>query len=276
MHLGHWGAMQLDISVRLAFDLPAETDFLLQIEAAPLPEQEVVRTWIGLSPTIHFARIAGQDGIGERIWLRADGRFGVDYVATVIVRRGAADLAALAALPPHRLPGETVQYLFDSPYCPADRFHAVAETEFADTAGGARIAAIRDWISHNIAYTPGASGSTTTALDTYVERHGVCRDFAHVLIALARASGIPARYAAVYAPRVAPQDFHAVAEVFLADPAGTGGAWHLVDATGMADPAEMAKIGIGRDAADVSFLTTFGGCTMAEQSIFVTAGPAPA
>lgn len=262
--------MQLDISVRLAFDLPPETDFLLQIEAAPLPEQVIDRAWIGMSATTRFARVAAQDGIGERIWLRAGGRFTVDYAAAVTIRRAPDELGALDALPLHRLPGETVQYLFDSPYCPADRFHAVAETEFADTTGGARIMAIRDWIGQHIAYAPGASGSATTALDTYVERHGVCRDFAHVLIALARASGIPARYAAVYAPRVTPQDFHAVAEVFLADPAGTGGSWHLVDATGMAEPAEMAKIGIGRDAADVSFLTTFGECAMAEQSIFVT------
>ncbi len=264
--------MQLDISVRLAFDLPAETDFLLQIEAALLPEQIVHQAWIGLSPTIHFARVDGQDGIGERIWLRASGRFEADYTATVSVQRELADLGSLAEMPPHLLPGETVAYLFDSPYCPAVRFHAVAQSEFHATTGGARIVAIRDWISQHIAYTPGASASATNALDTYVERHGVCRDFAHVLIALARASGIPARYAAVYAPRVTPQDFHAVAEVFLAEPCGVGGAWHLVDATGMADPAEMAKIGIGRDAADVSFLTSFGGCQIAEQTITVTAG----
>jgi transglutaminase-like putative cysteine protease len=89
-------------------------------------------------------------------------------------------------------------------------------------------------------------------MDAYVTREGVCRDFAHVLVALARASTIPARFVSVYAPDVVPQDFHAVAEVFL------GGAWHLVDATGMAEAADMAKIGVGRDAADVSFLTSYG------------------
>ncbi|MEL6878390.1 MAG: transglutaminase-like domain-containing protein, partial [Pseudomonadota bacterium] len=85
------------------------------------------------------------------------------------------------------------------------------------------------------------------------------RDYAHVLVAMARASVIPARYVACYAPDVTPQDFHAVAQVFLANPdAPDGGKWHLVDATGMAKPSETVTIGVGRDASDVSFLTTFG------------------
>ncbi len=264
--------MELSLSVRLAFELAGDADVLLQIEAAPLPDQVVSNQWIGLSPTKSFARVAAQDSIGERIWLRADGRFDVDYIASVTVQRRAEELGALGAVPACALPAETVAYLFNSPYCPADRFNAIAQSDFGDTSGGARIAAIRDWIGAHVAYAPGSSDSTTNAMDTYVQRGGVCRDFAHVLIALARASGIPARYVAVYAPHVAPQDFHAVAQVYLADPGGTGGAWHLVDATGMAEPAEMAIIGVGRDAADVSFLTSFGQCQMLVQSVFVSVG----
>ena len=81
----------------------------------------------------------------------------------------------------------------------------------------------------------GASNSETGALDSFVERRGVCRDYAHVMIALARSAHIPARMASVYALRVAPQDFHAVAEVYL------DGDWHMVDATGMTRPAETAR-----------------------------------
>ena len=83
------------------------------------------------------------------------------------------------------------------------------------------------------------------------------------MVSFARAAAIPARVASVYALGVTPQDFHLVAEVFLS------GAWHLVDATGMAQPAHMAKIGIGRDAADVSFLTSFGPAELVEQSVDV-------
>ena len=88
-----------------------------------------------------------------------------------------------------------------------------------------------------------------------------------------RAAAIPARFASVYAPRVFPQDFHAVAEVFLHDPThgdDNAGAWHMVDATGMAAPAEIAKIGIGRDAADVSFLTSYGYAEFLDMSIEVS------
>jgi transglutaminase-like putative cysteine protease len=71
--------------------------------------------------------------------------------------------------------------------------------------------------------------------------------------------------ASVYAPRVSPPDFHAVAEVFLA------GEWHLVDATGMATPNEIARVGIGRDATDIAFMTVFGTATLLEQRVLVTA-----
>ena len=84
-----------------------------------------------------------------------------------------------------------------------------------------------------------------------------------MLITLVRASGIPARIASVYALGIEPPDFHAVAEVFLGD------AWHLVDATGMAKAGAMAKIGIGRDAADVAFLTAYGQAIMNAQSVRV-------
>ena len=94
------------------------------------------------------------------------------------------------------------------------------------------------------------------------------------MITLARASGLPARYVSAFAPGVDPPDFHALAEVFLADPSvAGGGAWHLVDATGMADPAQTVKIGVGRDAADVSFMTTFGMADFHDKTVTVTAQP---
>jgi transglutaminase-like putative cysteine protease len=88
-----------------------------------------------------------------------------------------------------------------------------------------------------------------------------------MLITLARAGSVPARFVSVYGPGVTPPDFHAVAEVFL------DGGWHLVDATGMATGADVAKIGVGRDAADTSFLTHFAGCTLNRQEVQVTRLP---
>lgn len=264
--------MPITIESRFSFHLPRETDVLLQFEAATIPEQRILSQETTLPDVIHKARVAAQDDIGERIWLRGEGRLDIAYRAQVEIQRKIADLSGLKRLPPHEMPGEVVQYLFDSRYCAADRLQTFAEEEFGQTDGGERIAAIRDWMMHEFSYSPGSSGPQTTAIDTFIERRGVCRDYAHVLVALARASTIPARYVACYSPGVVPPDFHAVAEVFLGDPDNdAGGIWQLVDATGMADPAQTVKIGVGRDAADVSFLTSFGMNDFLEQQVNVTA-----
>lgn len=259
--------------MQFAFETEVPTDILLQFEAADLPEQTVREPEASLSPARHRASVPAQDGIGERIWIRSQGRFEVAYSAQVNLARLTPDLADLARLEPHLLPGEAVPYLFDSRYCAADRFQPFVADTFDQPAGGPQIIAMREWISDNIRYESGASGLQTTAADSFLDRRGICRDFAHVLISLARAAAIPARYVSCYAPGVTPQDFHAVAEVFLADPSvPSGGAWHIVDPTGMASGADAAKIGVGRDAADVSFLTSFGPCTFLEKSVTVTGG----
>lgn len=255
--------MKLRIEAHLDYAFDRTTDILLQLEAAAIPEQIVTDASTRMSDCNHMARVGAHDGIGERIWVQADNRLTVDYAATVEINRILRDLATLPEVPPHLLPGETVQYLLPSRYCPCDRFGPFVERTFADARGGARVAAMRDWIVDRVVYASGSSGSNTTAVDTFVEQQGVCRDFAHLLITFARAGGIPARMAAVYAPKVEPQDFHAVAEVFV------GGEWHLVDPTGMAVEGQMAKIGVGRDAADVAFMTSFGPVRMNAQRVAV-------
>ncbi len=255
--------MRLSIAALLDYDFAAPTDVLLQLEAAAIPEQLIEKVHIHVSDCQHFARVPAQDMIGERIWLRVQGRITVDYRSTVVVNRILDDCLGLGRVPPHLLPGETVQYLMASRYCPSDQFVSFVIDEFGSLEGGALVVAMRDWIQQHFSYVPGASSSETTALETFVRRQGICRDYAHVLISLARASGIPARIASVYALGVEPQDFHAVAEVFV------GGEWHLVDATGMAKEGAMAKIGIGRDAADVAFLTAYGPAFMNSQSVSV-------
>src|SRR5690606_18244663 len=151
------------------------------------------------------------------IWLRSEGHYQVDYKARVEVRRLLAEISTLGRLEPHDLPGEAVQYLFDSRYCPADRFQPFVEAEFGHLSGGARLIELREWVPENYSYVPVSSDTSPTAADSFIGRRGICRDCAHVMITLARASAVPARFVSCYAPGVTPQDFHAVAEVFLAD-----------------------------------------------------------
>ena len=261
--------LRINVALDYRFDLPC--DVLLQVEAASLPDQQIAHSHLTATPCDHLVRVPAQDNIGTRIWLRAEGRLQVEYSAEISITRPVSDIAALPALPPHRLPGETVQYLLPSRYCPSHQFTDFAEATFGALQGGARITAIRDWVAAHMSYVPGASDVETTAVDTFHSGKGVCRDYAHLLITLARAGEIPARIASVYAPGVNPPDFHAVAEVFL------DGAWHLVDPTGMAGDTEIAKIGIGRDSGDVAFLTAFGPLVMNSQSVVVeTLGSDPA
>ena len=100
---------------------------------------------------------------------------------------------------------------------------------------------------------PGCSDAETTAHDTFEAREGICRDFAHVMISMARALDIPARMVSAYAWKLDPPDFHAVVEVYLE------GGWYLVDPSGLAPIDGLVRIGVGRDAVDASFMTIFGG-----------------
>ena len=258
--------MILNIRTQLDYQLHGPSSVLLQLEAALLADQNILEANIDVQAAKHFARVSGEDGIGDRIWVQADGRLRCTYVASVEVARAVTDISQLNQVPPHLLPGDTVKYLMASRFCPADEFQNFTAAEFGHLAGGARVTAMRDWIESNFQYTSGASNAQTTALDTFVQRQGICRDFAHVMITLARASAIPARMTSVYALGVTPPDFHAVAEVFL------DGAWYPVDATGMTAADRIARIGVGRDAADIAFMTIYGKAELKEQSVSVAQG----
>lgn len=258
--------LQLHIDVQLDYWFAQPCDVLLHIEAAAVAGQVIEDARMMVTPYGHFARVAAHDGVGERIWLRVEGQMLVEYQAVVSIDRIVEDWAALPAVPPRLLPVDAIQYLLPSRYCQSDLFADFAESAFGALDGGAKIDAMRDWVSRHLSYVPGASDAGTTAVDTFRSAQGICRDYAHLLISLARAADIPARFASVYGPGVTPADFHAVAEIFL------GGRWHLVDATGMAGGHDMAKIGIGRDVGDVAFLTAFGPMVMNGQTVCVRAG----
>ncbi len=260
----------LSINTRLSFFLPQPAHALLQLEAATIPGQRIVASETFANPPRTCVRTPGLNGIGQRMWLRSDGQVQTTYTAKVEVERVPFALERLEAVPLHALPAETTEYLFDSRYCQADPFHDFVANQFAGLEGGALVMAMQLWIAGNMAYEGNSSDSSTTAADSFHSRRGICRDFAHVLITMARAHAIPARYASCYSPGVSPPDFHAVAEVFLANPQGAGaGAWYMVDSTLMADPTTTVLIGVGRDAADVSFLTVFGAAEFTPPEVMV-------
>lgn len=259
--------MRLAIDVLLDYSLPAEADVLLQVEAAAMTDQRIVAERLTATSPERLRAITGEESVGQRTWAAGVDRFTAHYTATVDIDRIVLPIDGFGAALARDLPGLVLPYLLPSRYVESHLFETFVARQFGHIEGGAKVLAMRDWITRELAYVSGVSDGNTTASDTFVRREGVCRDFAHLMAAFARAASIPARLVSVYAPSVQPPDFHAVVEVWLDN------AWHLIDATGMSHPGEMARIGVGRDATDIAFMTVFGSATLIEQRVSVAVEP---
>ena len=254
--------MQIVVDVMLDYDL-SDPNVLLDIRAVHQAGQAVLSETIEAEGA-EFREITSETGVGQRMWAHVPSHaMRLHYNAMVEVTRVAEPLRHLQDTDMRDLPGEVLTYLRPSRFCQSDMFATFVAREFEGLSGGARVAAIRDWVGSHMSYIPGASTVDTTVLDTFVSREGVCRDYAHMVCAMVRAAGVPARYASCYGPNVRPQDFHAVAQVWLE------GAWRLIDATGMSDDSNAVLIAVGRDACDVAFMETSSFAYFLRQNINV-------
>ncbi|PZU15190.1 MAG: transglutaminase [Sphingobium sp.] len=257
--------MRVAIEAILDYDFAEQTEVLLAVEAAALPDQRIVEQTHVIDNAGPLTNKFGGNGIGRRTWTRTGvGRMVSRYNAIVDVERSAIDLLRLSRSSLPSLPEDVLPFIWPSRYCEADRFVSFVCSHFGNLDGGPLVQALVDWVRENLVYVPGSSTISTTAADTFVAQQGVCRDYAHLTAALIRSRDIPARLASVYALDLSPPDFHAVVEVWL------DGAWHIVDATGLAPVESMVRIAVGRDATDIAFMTAFGNATMNAQSITVT------
>ncbi|MBK4215744.1 transglutaminase family protein [Paracoccus caeni] len=256
--------MRLKIDVELVYTLAQPGPAILVIEAAGATGQELLKTEIDFGDVEHFARVPAEEGVGEKIIIRTAEKIACSYSAEVQITRPRPDFPNLSAMELDEMPGDALRYMLPSRYCQAERFIPFAAQRFGELRGGQKVAAIRDWCEQRLDYISGSSDAQTTAADTFLSRQGVCRDYAHLMIALCRAAQIPARIASVFAPGVEPPDFHAVVEVYL------DGNWHLIDPTGMAHADEMAVIAVGRDAVDVAFMTTNSYAELERQTVLAT------
>lgn len=256
--------MRIMIELAMNYRFPRPNTVFFALEAAKLEGQEVLQESLDLG-TAALTRIAGDSGVGERIWAQVpDCEVNLTYRALLDITRAVPRLDRLDAVPLHLIPGEVAPYLRPSRYCQSDKFVTFVQRRFGHLPGGQKVLAMRDWIETNLTYVPGSSDVDTNVLETFAGRQGVCRDYAHLMCSLVRAAGIPARMVAVYSPDVVPPDFHAVTEVWL------DGRWCLVDATGMAQADSMAIIAVGRDAYDVAFMDSQEPAELLFQSVLVT------
>ncbi|MCW6003389.1 transglutaminase family protein [Micromonospora sp. CPCC 205371] len=189
--------------------------------------------------------LAGAIGGRQHLVHVEPGTVTVDYAATV---------AGGAGMPARVTDEERIEALRPSRYCPSDRLAGMAQSHFGEPPTALeRVRAICDYVWRHVAYVSETSGPTTDAIDTLIAARGVCRDFAHLVAALCRAVDVPARIASVYAPGLAPMDFHAVVEAEI------DGRWQVWDATRLAPRPTLVRIATGRDAADTAFITVTAG-----------------
>ena len=251
--------IRIELQLALNYQIDAQgADFVFNFHAAHTAHQKVTfeNLWLSQPVTsqIHTDAFSGN----RYMRLHAQqGELNVKYSATIDITHHVADPNQIAEVTMQALPQDVMGYIYPSRYCQSDRLLKLASNNFGHLPQGySRVMAIRDWVQNHVAFTSNSSTGSTSAIDTLIGQVGICRDFAHLMVALCRALNIPARFTTGTDfgadPILGPPDFHAYVEAFVGD------RWYLFDPSGTAIPMGLVRFGTGRDAADVAFATIFG------------------
>lgn len=247
--------MRFEVQSTATYGMRRRSTAILNVHAQRTGSQRILCESLDLDPGVECEELRGDDH--ENRLIRIDTgeaeELSVRYSAIVETRPVRIPVESIEDIPLAQLDHRVIPYLFPSRYCQSDRLGRLAEGKFGDLESPlAQAQAISDWVYENVEYLPGSTDSGTSAFDTVTQRAGVCRDFAHLGIALCRALSIPARYFSGYSYQLDPPDFHACFEVYA------GGRWFIFDPTHLAPLNGLVRVGTGRDAADASIATIFG------------------
>ncbi|RBP46209.1 transglutaminase-like putative cysteine protease [Roseimicrobium gellanilyticum] len=256
--------MRFRVRCELDYSAEAPVVFLLNVRAQDNGCQKVLEENFSISPKLPHTLLTCPvtKNRFERIDAEVPGVYNIVYEAVVETRLQKLPAGDLKETSPASFGLDVLPFIYPSRYSQSDRMGRLAADHFGkENSAVETVQEIVAWISRHIAYVSGSTDANTSSVDTLVERAGVCRDFAHLGIAFCRAMNIPARYFTGYAFELEPPDFHACFETWI------GGRWILWDATGLASPDGVVRIGTGRDAADVSVCTAFGSLKLERQSV---------
>lgn len=254
----------INIGCDLTYHITSPSSFLFCLAAARTAQQHILQESMCLNPNLPFqsTHLGMEKSRGYRLHA-PPGPLQLHYRAQVDLMPDQSISAGIVEVEYAQLPDAVLPYLNPSRYCEADRLAHFALRMFGRSPPGfARVMAICDWIHGNLDYQANSSNASTSACDVLIQRQGVCRDFAHLGIALCRALCIPARYVSGYALNLQPPDFHGLFEAYL------GERWYLFDATRMAAINGFVRISTGRDAADASFATLIGIAELLQMSVW--------
>jgi transglutaminase-like putative cysteine protease len=259
--------LPFELRVELAYEIGGETELVFNFQPALTPRQKLLHEQLDIQGARRWEPSTDPASANRLIRMRASrGKLAINYasrieltpelVARTSVGRGGESVATPAAMP----------FLLPSRYCESDKLLSFAYGKFSSIHHPyARARAIRNWVQENLTFTPGVTDWHTSAIETFAERRGVCRDYAHLMIALCRATNLPARFVTGfdYGCTFGETDFHAYVEVLV------DGRWFLFDPTGLCPRSGLVRIATGRDAADTAFATIFGQATMKKMKLAI-------
>jgi len=233
-------------------------DFLLNVQAARTARQIVVNEQLDLGQPLASNHFTDPTTAVRLLRLRAPaGLLVVRYSCAVDLYHAEDNPFTVRETPVCDLPGEVLPYLYPSRYCESDVLNSFAMQQFGRMPlGYGRVQSISEWVRDHVDFVSNSSCGTTTASQTLASGQGVCRDFAHLMIALCRAVNVPARFVTGLDygadPALGPTDFHAYVEAYV------GRRWYIFDPSGTAVPMGLVRLASGRDAADCAYATIFG------------------
>ncbi len=246
--------MKFNISSQLSYEVYSPTAFIFSIQAAKNANQQIISESLLIPDSVNYSEFSLNENRFIKVLVEKDANFTISYAAEVEVGYKIIDDTILSqSIPVFELNTSILPYLLPSRNCQSDKLDKLAFNQFGRMPTAySKVLAINDWINSNIDYISGTTDNGTSAFDTVTQRQGVCKDFAHLGIALCRALDIPARYITTYAYQLYPQDFHACYEAYI------GGHWIIFDPTGLVPINGLVKIATGKDATELAVATFFG------------------
>ncbi|QDO93477.1 transglutaminase family protein [Formosa sediminum] len=245
--------MWLRVSCDFAFDVESPTPFIVMLRPRSGAEQWIERDEFKIAPNMSIIEFT--DGYGNlcQRFVAPKGELTI-YTTSDVKTSEFVDVNFGAPFVEiQHLPNDVLCYLLPSRYCESDRFNDLANTITVNKIPGyQQVQAIEDWLRYTISYIPGSSVYPTSAIEVNQKGSGVCRDLAHLGIALCRSLSIPARMVVGYLHNLKPMDMHAWFEAYV------GGRWYVFDATQTGVKGGYVSVGYGLDAADVAIFNQFG------------------
>ncbi len=258
------GKMILEINAKIDFNATAVAPFILLLSPRALTWQKIIQNELTIEPPVQLAPYQDVFGNACHRCRMPLGAFTIWHHSVVELFDQPPINRLAAETPIEDLPHETLTYLMPSRLVESDQFvdFGYGLTEGLQS-GYDKVEAIRQWIFQNVKYEYGTSHSGTTAIDVNQSRLGVCRDFAHLGIALCRAINIPARMVSGYLYELVPMDMHAWFEAFI------DGNWHAFDPTQKSTTGGRVVVGYGKDSNDIALTTQFGPAELLEMQVQV-------